>query len=55
MFINLNLNNDLIELVEEEVEGEVEIDEEDILYDHGEGYIDFEIIEETNNKVEYSR
>ena len=25
MFINLNLNNDLIELVEEEVEGEVEI------------------------------
>jgi hypothetical protein len=55
MFTNLNLNDDLIELVEEEVEGEVEIDEEDILYDPGEGYMDFEIIEETDDEVEYGR
>jgi hypothetical protein len=55
MFTNLNLNDDLIELVEEDIEGEVEDDEEDAVYNSGEGYIDFEIIEETNDKVEYSR
>jgi hypothetical protein len=51
----LNLNNDLIELVEKDIEGEVEDNKEDAIYDLGEGYIDFEIIEETNDKVEYSR
>jgi hypothetical protein len=55
MFTNLNLDDDPIELVEEEVEGEVEIDKEDILYNPGEGYMDFEIIEETNDEVEYRR
>jgi hypothetical protein len=55
IFTNLNLNNNLIELVEEEVEGEVEINKEAILYNPREGYMDFEIIEETNNKVEYRR
>ena len=55
MFTNLNLDDDPIELVEEEVEGEVEIDEEDILYDPREGYMDFEIIEETDDEVEYGR
>jgi hypothetical protein len=44
MFTNLNLNNNLIELVEE-----------DIVYNLGEGYMDIEIIEETNDEVEYSR
>jgi hypothetical protein len=52
MFANLNLNNDLIELIEIE---EAEDDKEDILYDLGEGYMDYEIIEETNDKVEYRR
>ena len=55
MFINLNLNNDQIKLVEEDIEGEVEDDEEDAIYNLGEGYIDFKIIKETNNKVKYSR
>ena len=55
MFTNLNLDDDPIELVEEEVEGEVEIDEEDILYNPREGYMDFEIIEETDDEVEYGR
>ena len=55
MFTNLNLNNDLIELVEEDIEGEVEDDEEDAVYNSGEGYMDFKIIEETNDEVEYSR
>ena len=55
MFANLNLDNDLIELVEEDIEGEVEDNEKDAVYNSGEEYIDFEIIEETNNKVEYSR
>ena len=55
MFTNLNLNDNLIELVEEEVEGEVEINKEDILYNPREGYMDFEIIEETDDEVEYGR
>ena len=55
MFTNLNLNNNLIELVEEDIEGEVEDNEEDAIYDLGEEYIDFEIIKETNDEVEYSR
>ena len=55
IFTNLNLDDDPIELVEEEVEGEVEIDEEDILYDLKEGYMDFKIIEETDDEVEYRR
>jgi hypothetical protein len=52
MFTNLNLDNDLIELVEIE---EAEDNKEDILYNLGEGYIDYEIIEETNDEVEYRR
>jgi hypothetical protein len=52
MFTNLNLNNNLIELVEAE---EAEDNKEDILYNLGEGYIDYKIIKETNNKVEYKR
>ena len=52
MFTNLNLDNDPIELVEIE---EAEDNEEDILYDLGEGYMDYKIIEETNNEVEYRR
>jgi hypothetical protein len=55
IFTNLNLDDDPIELIEEEVEGEVEIDEEDILYDLKERYMDFEIIEETDDEVEYGR
>jgi hypothetical protein len=55
MFTNLNLDDDLIELVEKDIEGEVEGDKEDIVYNLGEGYIDVEIIDETNNEVEYSR
>jgi hypothetical protein len=51
MFTNLNLDDNPIELVE----GEVEINEEDILYNPGEGYMDFKIIEETNDEVEYRR
>ena len=51
IFTNLNLDDDPIELVEEEVED----DEEDILYDLGEGYLDFETIEETDDEVEYGR
>ena len=55
IFTNLNLNNDPIELIEEEVEGEVEINEEDILYNPRKGYMDFKIIKETDDKVEYGR
>ena len=55
IFTNLNLDDDPIELVEEEVEGEVEIDEEDILYNPEEGYMDFKTIEESDNKVQYRR
>jgi hypothetical protein len=51
----LNLNNNLIKLVEEDIEGEVEDNEKDAIYNLGEGYMDFKIIEETNDKVEYSR
>jgi hypothetical protein len=42
MFTNLNLNNNPIELVEIE---EVEDNKEDILYNLGEGYIDYKTIE----------
>jgi hypothetical protein len=52
MFTNLNLDNNPIELVEIE---EAEDNKEDILYDLGEGYIDYETIEETNDEVEYRR
>jgi hypothetical protein len=52
MFANLNLDNDPIELVEAE---EAEDNEEDILYNPGEGYMDYETIEETNDEVEYGR
>ena len=52
MFTNLNLNNDLIELIEIE---EAEDNKEDILYNLGEGYINYKIIEETNDEVEYRR
>jgi hypothetical protein len=52
IFTNLNLNNNLIELVEIE---EAENNKEDILYNLGEGYIDYKTIEETNDKVEYKR
>jgi hypothetical protein len=52
MFINLNLNNNLIELIEIE---EAEDNKEDILYNLGEGYIDYKTIKETNDKVEYKR
>jgi len=55
MFTNLNLDNNLIELVEEDIEEEVEDDEEDAVYNLGQGYMDFEIIKETNDEVEYSR
>jgi hypothetical protein len=55
MFTNLNLNNNLIKLVEEDIKGEVEDNKEDAIYNLGEGYMDFKIIKETNNKVEYSR
>jgi hypothetical protein len=55
MFTNLNLNNNLIELVEEDIEGEVEDNKEDIVYNLGEGYIDIKIMDKTNNEVEYSR
>jgi hypothetical protein len=52
MFANLNLDDDPIELVEIE---EAEDDEEDIPYDLGEGYMDYETIEETDDEVEYGR
>jgi hypothetical protein len=55
MFTNLNLDHNPIELVEEDIEGEVEDDKEDAVYDLGEGYIDIEIMDETNDEVEYSR
>ena len=55
IFTNLNLDDDLIQPIKEDREKEVEDDEEDILYDPGEGYLDFETIEETNDKVEYGR
>ena len=52
IFTNLNLDNNLIELIEIE---EAEDNKEDILYDLGEGYIDYETIKETDNEVEYKR
>ena len=52
MFTNLNLDNDPIELVEIE---EAEDNKEDILYNLGEGYIDYKTIKETNDEVEYRR
>jgi hypothetical protein len=55
MFANLNLDDDLVELVDEQVEGEGDIDEEDILYNAGEGYMDFDIVEEIDDEVEYGR
>jgi hypothetical protein len=55
MFTNLNLNDDLIELVKEDIEGEVEDNKEDVVYNLGEGYIDIKIIDKTNNEVKYSR
>jgi len=55
MFVNLNLDDDLIQPIKEDREEEVEDDEEDILYDPGEGYLDFETIEETDDEVEYGR
>jgi hypothetical protein len=55
IFTNLNLDDNPIKLVEKDIEGEVEDNEEDAIYNLGEGYIDFKIIKETNNKVEYSR
>jgi hypothetical protein len=55
MFTNLNLDNNLIKLVEEDIEGEVEDDKEDAIYNLGEGYMDFKIIKETNDEVEYGR
>ena len=55
MFIKLNLDDDLIQLIIEEVEGEEEIDEEEILYDLEEGYMDFETVEESDDEVEYKR
>jgi hypothetical protein len=55
MFANLNLNNNSIELAKEDIQEEVEDNEEDIPYDLGEGYIDFETIEESNNEVQYRR
>jgi hypothetical protein len=55
MFANLNLDDNPIELAEEDVQEEVEDDEEDIPYDLGEGYMDFETIEESDNEVQYGR
>jgi hypothetical protein len=55
IFTNLNLDDDLIKLVEEDIKGEVEDDEEDVVYNSGEGYIDVEIINKTNDEVEYGR
>ena len=55
MFANLNLDDDPIELAEEYVQAEVEDDKEDILYDLGEGYMDFETIEESDDEVQYGR
>jgi hypothetical protein len=52
MFTNLNLNDNPIELVEAE---EAENNKEDIPYNLGEGYMDYETIEETNNEVEYRK
>ena len=46
MFANLNLDDDPIQPIKEDREEEVEDDEEDILYDPGEGYLDFETIED---------
>jgi hypothetical protein len=52
IFTNLDFNNNLIELIEAE---EAEDNKEDILYNLGEGYLDYKTIEETNNEVEYRR
>ena len=52
IFTNLNLNNNPIELVEIE---EAEDNKEDILYDLGEGYMDYKTIKETDDEVEYRR
>ena len=55
MFTNLNLDDNPIELVEEDIEGEIEDNKEDAVYNLGEGYMDVEIIDETNDEVEYGR
>jgi hypothetical protein len=58
MFTKLNLDDDLIEPIEEEVDIEgkgVWVDEEEMPYNLGEGYMDFDLIEESNNKVIYRR
>jgi hypothetical protein len=58
MFAKLNLDDDLIEPIEEEVDIEgkgVWVDEEEMLYNLGEGYMDFNLIEESNDKVIYRR
>jgi hypothetical protein len=55
MFTNLNLDDDPIQPIKEDREKEVEDDEEDILYDLREGYLDFETIEETDDEIEYRR
>jgi len=55
MFTNLNLDNDPIELVEKDIEGEVEDNKEDAVYNSGEGYIDIKIIDKTNDEVKYGR
>jgi hypothetical protein len=52
IFTNLNLDNNPIELVEIK---EAEDNKEDILYNLGEGYIDYKTIEETDDEVEYRR
>jgi hypothetical protein len=54
----LNLDNNLIELIEEEVDIKdkgIWVNKEEILYNLGEGYIDFDLIKESNNKVIYRR
>jgi hypothetical protein len=58
MFVKLNLNNNLIEPIEEEVDIEGEgiwVNKEEMPYNLGEGYMDFDLIEESNNKVIYRR
>jgi hypothetical protein len=52
MFANLNLDDNLIELVEAK---EAEDNKEDMLYDLGEGYMDYKTIKETDDEVEYRR
>ena len=60
MFIKLNLDNDLIGLIKKEEEGnikskEAQVNKKEILYNLGEGYIDFDLIKESDNKVIYKR